>query len=84
MDAASALPDGHEVLVSEYVTFVSEWRCFVAPGQVVDLCRYQGDVFRYPDAKVVQSAVADLGRSAPAGYGIDFGVLTDGRTVLVR
>lgn len=84
IQSASALPDAHEVLVSEYVTFVSEWRCFVRNGQVIDLCRYQGDVFRYPDAKVVKDAVADLGRSAPAGYGIDFGVLTDGRTVLVE
>jgi hypothetical protein len=84
MDAAAPLPDGHEVLVSEYVTFVSEWRCFVRHGQIIDLCRYQGDVFRYPDAGVVKAAVADLGRAAPAGYGIDFGVLTDGRTVLVE
>lgn len=84
VEAAAALPDGHEVVVSEYVTFVSEWRCFVRRGEVLDLCRYQGDVFRYPDPAVVRGAVADLGRSAPAGYGIDFGVLTDGRTVLVE
>ncbi|VTR99445.1 ATP-grasp domain-containing protein [Tuwongella immobilis] len=81
---ASSLPDGHEVLVSEYVTFVSEWRCFVRHGQILELSRYQGDVFRYPDANVVREAVATLGRAAPAGYGIDFGVLTDGRTVLVE
>lgn len=82
---AKSLPDGHEVLVSEYVTFVSEWRCFVRGGQIVDLCRYQGDVFRYPDAKTVRAAVADFVRAgAPAGFGIDFGVLTDGRTVLVE
>ena len=84
MHAASALPDSHEVLISEYVTFVSEWRCFVRHGEIIDLCRYQGDVFRYPDAKVVKAAVADHQRTAPAGYGIDFGVLTDGRTVLVE
>jgi len=84
INAASTLLDAHEVLVSEYVTFVSEWRCFVRHGQILDLCRYQGDVFRYPDAKVVKEAVADHGHVAPAGYGIDFGVLTDGRTVLVE
>jgi hypothetical protein len=78
------MPDVSEVLVAEYVTFVSEWRCFVRNGQVLDLCRYQGDVFRYPDPRVIRDALADFGRSAPAGYGIDFGVLTDGRTVLVE
>ncbi len=43
---AAGLPDGHEVLVSEYVTFASEWRCFVCRGNILDLCRYQGEVFR--------------------------------------
>jgi hypothetical protein len=81
---ASRLPDSHEVLVSEYVTFVSEWRCFVRHEQILDLCRYQGDVFRYPDSAVVKSAVADYSRVGPVAYGIDFGVLTDGRTVLVE
>jgi hypothetical protein len=81
---ASGLPDSHEVLVSEYVTFASEWRCFVCHGKILDLCRYQGEVFRYPDPRVVQGAVRDHSGVSPAGYGIDFGVLTDGRTVLVE
>src|SRR5262245_19569571 len=78
------IPDASEVLVAEYVTFVSEWRCFVCNGDVLDLCRYQGDVFCYPDPRVIKAALADYGASAPAAYGIDFGVLTDGRTVLVE
>jgi hypothetical protein len=56
----------------------------VRRGQILDLCRYQGDVFRYPDPRVVKDAVADFGRQAPAAYGSDFGILTDGRTVLVE
>ncbi len=83
--ASGNLPDSFEVLVSEYVTFVSEWRGFVRGGRVIDLCRYQGDVFAYPDAAVVRAAVAAHAKAgAPAGYGIDFGVLTTGRTVLVE
>ncbi|AMV28118.1 hypothetical protein VT84_27175 [Gemmata sp. SH-PL17] len=84
MPDAARLPDGHEVLVSEYVTFVSEWRCFVRNGQVLDVCRYQGDVFHYPDPQIIKNAIADHSPIAPAGYGIDFGVLTTGRTVLVE
>jgi hypothetical protein len=82
--STATLPDTHEVLVAEYVVFVSEWRCFVRNGQILDLCRYQGDVFAYPDAKVIKEAVREYGRVGPAAYGIDFGVLTDGRTVLVE
>lgn len=84
MPDADRVADGHEVLVSEYVTFVSEWRCFVRRGEVLELSRYQGDVFRYPDPQVIRGALADLGAAAPAGFGIDFGVLTTGRTVLVE
>lgn len=84
IDGSSHLPDSYEVLVSEYVLFDSEWRCFVVHGEILDLCRYQGDVFKYPDPKVVKAAVADHQPTAPAGYGIDFGVLSDGRTVLVE
>lgn len=81
---AARQPDDSAVWVAEYVTFVSEWRCFVRRGEVLDLCRYQGDVFRYPDPRVIKAALADYAAVAPAGYGIDFGVLTDGRTVLVE
>jgi hypothetical protein len=52
--------------------------------QILDLCRYQGEVFRNPDPQVVQGALRDHSRISPAVYGIDFGVLTDGRTVLVE
>jgi hypothetical protein len=82
--AASSLPDNHEVLVSEYVIFASEWRCFVCRGKILDLCRYQGEVFGYPDPQVVKNAVSDYSQIGPAGYGIDFGVLTNGKTVLVE
>lgn len=84
IEVAAGLPDSHEVLVSEYVIFVSEWRCFVCRGQILDVCRYQGDVFRYPDPEVVKNAVSDYSSTGPAGYGIDFGVLTTGETVLVE
>src|SRR5437764_59718 len=75
---ASRVADGEEVLVSEYVVFDSEWRCYVCQGQVLDLCHYQGDPFRFPDPRTIRAALADHAPIAPAGYGIDFGVLTDG------
>lgn len=82
--SASILPDDHEVLVSEYVIFTAEWRCFVCRGQILDLCRYQGDIFRYPEPQVVRGAVTAYEGTGPAGYGIDFGVLVNGQTVLVE
>ncbi len=64
--------------------FASEWRCYVCRGQILEMSHYQGDLFTYPDPQVIKMAVADFRSAAPAGYGIDFGVLTDGRTVLVE
>lgn len=72
------------VLVSEVVEFVSEWRFYVLNGQVVGAGWYSGDPLTFPDPKVVADAVRAWAPGAPAGYGIDFGVVADGRTLLVE
>ena len=84
VDLAPEIDEREQVLVSQVVEFVSEWRCFVLRGEIVDLCRYDGNVFDYTDPSIEQQAVVDYGAIAPEGYGIDFGVLDDGRTVLVE
>ena len=71
------------VVVSEYVLFDSEWRVFVVNGEIIGLSHYQGDHFVYPDSTTIKSAISEF-KSAPAGYGIDFGVLSNGQTVLVE
>ena len=75
--------DSVPVIVSQYVLFESEWRAFVVHGEIVGLSHYQGDFFVFPNASTIKSAIEKF-KSAPAGYGIDFGVLSDGRTVLVE
>jgi hypothetical protein len=84
VSSAAHLADGEEVLVAEYVVFASEWRCYLCRGQILEICHYQGELFHYPDARVIKAVIADYGPLAPAGCGIDFGVLVDGRTVLVE
>lgn len=78
-----SLPDDVRVIVSEYVLFESEWRVFVVNGDVIGLSHYQGDCFTSPDSSTIKSAIRDF-KTAPAGYGIDFGVLSNGRTVIVE
>ena len=75
--------DDVRVLQSEYVLFESEWRAFVVHGEILGLSHYQGDCFVFTDAATIKSAIGKF-QSAPAGYGIDFGILSDGRTVLVE
>lgn len=65
------------------VDFVSEYRCFVKYGEILDVRRYRGDWSKAPSREVVERAIAAYA-SAPAGYAADFGVTSDGRTLLVE
>jgi hypothetical protein len=78
------LPAHMPIQCSEVVSFASEWRYFVHRHQVVGVGFYAGDVFRSPDPVVVRAGIEAFRPEAPAAYGIDFGVTTDGRTLLVE
>lgn len=71
------------VWCSDPVEFVSEFRCFVLEDKVLDVRRYRGDWWRAPDRDVVHSAVMAYSDS-PAAYSLDWGVTSDGRTLLVE
>jgi hypothetical protein len=75
-----------EVWCAEIVRFVTEHRFFVVAGAIVGSGHYDGDPDRAPDASVVAEAVRAWTATGAAarGYGIDFGVLDDGRTALVE
>ena len=63
--------------------FVAEWRAFVRYGRVVDVRGYRGDWRYHYDSEVVERAVGAFS-SAPAGYAMDFGLTSDGRTLIVE
>lgn len=81
---SSKYPDEFSVLVSDPVDFVSEWRFFVLRGRVVGAGWYLGNPLIFPNTSVVSNALDCWGDLAPAGYGIDFGVTADQRTILVE
>ncbi|WP_288737610.1 ATP-grasp domain-containing protein [uncultured Enorma sp.] len=72
-----------EVYCSQPISFIAEWRCFVMRGQILDVRPYRGDWRARFDPSVIESAVAAYS-DAPAGYGMDFGVTEDGRTLLIE
>ncbi|MDD6395451.1 MAG: ATP-grasp domain-containing protein [Firmicutes bacterium] len=75
--------DNADVLCSEVVDFAAEWRCFVRYGRILDIRRYKGNWRLHFDPHVVESAVSDY-VSAPAGYAIDFGLTSEGKTILLE
>lgn len=85
LNRTAHLEDDFDVLVSDVVDFVSEWRCFVLRGQCVGAKPYAGDVrATSPDWRVLDGAIAALGKALPAGCSIDLGVTRDGRTLVVE
>ena len=63
----------HEILFSEGVNFVSEWRCFVRYGKISGIQFYFGDRNVECDRSVIENAVREY-KDIPAGCSLDFGV----------
>jgi hypothetical protein len=74
-----------EVWCSEIISFASEHRAFVVDGVIRDVRPYCGNE-TVPSREVIERCVALWTQTGQAarGYGIDFGVLRDGRTALVE
>jgi hypothetical protein len=72
-----------KLIVSECVDFVSEYRCFVLNGRLIGSKNYTGDFTISPDYNIIESAIGDY-KIQPTAYSIDFGVTSDGRTLLIE
>ncbi|APR81547.1 Hypothetical protein A7982_06896 [Minicystis rosea] len=74
------------VFCAEVVAWKSEWRYFILEGRIAGARPYAGDPTIRPDDEVVRAAIATLHEAGEGlrGFGIDFGVLGDGRTALVE
>lgn len=72
------------VWASTPVTFLKEWRCFVADGELLDVRPCPGEAAEVElDLGVVQAAIKAL-TAPPGGFSLDFGVLSTGETALVE
>ncbi len=69
------------IWASEVVRFISEWRYYIARGRIVGQARYDGgeEDAPVPDFSLVEEAVRRMNNAegTPAGYVLDFGVLSD-------
>lgn len=81
------LKGDYPVWISDPVEFVSEWRYYVVGNTPVGQGRYDDgpDDVPEPDADLVHEAIELMKLDgAPAGYALDFGVLSDGGTALIE
>ena len=71
------------VWCSEPVKFISEWRCFVRYGEILDVRPYKGNWRSHLDSRVIEEAVESW-QEKPRGCALDFGLDARGRTLLVE
>lgn len=75
--------DDCPVWIAEPVEFVSEYRSFILNQDIIDVRKYKGDWSKAPDRDIVERAVKAM-ESPPHAYCLDWGVTSDGRTLLVE
>jgi len=71
------------VIHSEVLSIVSEHRAFITDGRIVDVDKYKGKYGTHPSLEVMENCMRAW-KDAPVAYGLDFGVLDDGQTVLIE
>ena len=71
------------VWCSNPVNFISEWRCFVRYGGILDVRPYKGKWRSHFDPRIIEEAVESW-REKPRGCALDFGFDAQGRTLLVE
>lgn len=72
-----------EVICSEVVDFVAEWRAYVRYGQILDVRPYYGDWHYHYDPNVITACLQDY-NSQPMGFSLDFGVTKTNQTLLIE
>jgi hypothetical protein len=91
LELIRALDPDTLVWAAEPIRFQSEWRYYVTRGQIVGESRYDADGDEeapVPNRSIVEAAIDTWLKSGedgdPDGFGIDFAVDSEGRTILVE
>lgn len=72
-----------KVWCSEVVDIVTEWRCFVRYGRLLDVRYYKGEWDSKLDLTIVKKAIK-IYQKQPASYCLDFGVDAKGKHYLIE
>lgn len=72
-----------EVIIQEFVEYVSEWRFIVLDHEVLDARHYKGNFRLIPDWKLADT-VADAFRGFGPAWSFDLGLTADGKTHLIE
>lgn len=71
------------VYCSEVRNIVTEWRCFIRYGDILDIRRYKGELGKIYSLKAVKDMVLSYA-DAPSAYSIDIGLTDNDETIIVE
>jgi len=71
------------VYCSEVRNIVTEWRCFVRYGEILDIRRYKGELGRVYSLQKVKEMISSYS-DAPTAYSIDIGLTAENKTIIVE
>lgn len=75
--------DKELVLLSPEVNIVSEWRCFVHKGEIIDAKHYHGNYRIVPDYTIGDKCV-NAWKDSPIAYSCDLGITDKGETIVIE
>jgi len=75
--------DDFEILASDPVEFITEYRLFIHNGLIIGCKNYRGDFTILPDFKVAE-AVLRAFKKQPVAFSLDLGVTDQGQTLVVE
>lgn len=79
----SNFPRDTKVWRSDVVDIKTEWRCFVKERCLLDVRKYAGSAWSVPDKNTIIQMINEY-KDAPAGYSLDVGIDSNGKTILVE
>jgi hypothetical protein len=71
------VPDETEVLVSEKINILSEFRVYVMDHEIVAMKHYHGNLRLVPQEQFILDAINAYKQDAPAAYSLDVGVISE-------
>jgi len=77
------IPNNRDVLASEEIEILNEWRCFIYKGELLDIRSYNTSCFVYPNIDIIKEMINEY-KNSPTAYTIDVGITDSGETVLIE
>lgn len=72
-----------EVWCSEPITFITEWRCFIRYGEILDIRYYKGNWDSQLDLNIIEKSIKKY-QTQPASFALDIAIAENGQYYLVE